>query len=642
MKNYVVFCGILVLLWTSRLPCQQTTFGVAGGLQNTMHAADFSQLGNYASCCPKFSDGTGIGYWFSGGVEFPVFDVMRIVPRFNIAVHNGTLRYDEWTVVADLRTPPSVRDALFRHELNTSVSTVGLEVVGAVQLLPSFDVVAGIRTAWIWTSQFHQTEHLVHPADYGSYVGGGRVWVDHRGTIPNALPLQFGLLTGLRYALPLSQARTVVLLPEVTYHHSLTQVTSTERWKTHDLRIGVGVSVALRNAEAKSDTVPEPPTTNVHNIPPPADPPVAFIQVSGKRGGHEVPFDTIRVEETEIVDWLPVLGHVYFDKGSDSIPSRFIETGRTAFVKPEALTLEEATSAVLGIVASRMIGQPGCTIELIGCTSDVPGDEGIVLAQRRAESVRRELLRYGIHPGRITIRSQRLPSMPTRASDRKDDELAHEENRRVELIPSDPEILDPLTLRQTHRTVIPDSLIIRFSIQSRLPLRSQTVRIPTTPAHNFYGSPYTIPSPTQTDSAIMVVVDSLGQSDSVLKVLPVSYSSVQKKRTEHQAGIDVERYSLILFKFDDATVTKEHRRVLNHIRTKINEGATVTILGMTDVMGSQDYNTTLSRKRASEVAKVLGIEPQFIQALGSKQPRFRDSVPEGRAYNRTVVIELRP
>jgi outer membrane protein OmpA-like peptidoglycan-associated protein len=123
--------------------------------------------------------------------------------------------------------------------------------------------------------------------------------------------------------------------------------------------------------------------------------------------------------------------------------------------------------------------------------------------------------------------------------------------------------------------------------------------------------------------------------------LPVSVLTAQRKRTERRGDAEVERYSLILFAFDDATVTNEHRQVLERIRTRMREGARVRILGMTDVMGASDYNLNLSRRRAEEVARALGLDKSVIEAVGARQPRFDNAAPEGRAYNRTVVIEVR-
>jgi outer membrane protein OmpA-like peptidoglycan-associated protein len=124
-------------------------------------------------------------------------------------------------------------------------------------------------------------------------------------------------------------------------------------------------------------------------------------------------------------------------------------------------------------------------------------------------------------------------------------------------------------------------------------------------------------------------------------VVSIDGMSIERKAKEQIAGEEIERYSLILFAFDNATITPEHERQLERIRAKMRDGAHVRIIGMTDAMGSSAYNLDLSRRRALEVAKALGSDESAIEARGAEQPRFSNERPEGRAYNRTVIIEVK-
>jgi outer membrane protein OmpA-like peptidoglycan-associated protein len=62
---------------------------------------------------------------------------------------------------------------------------------------------------------------------------------------------------------------------------------------------------------------------------------------------------------------------------------------------------------------------------------------------------------------------------------------------------------------------------------------------------------------------------------------------------------------------------------------------------MTDVLGSDEYNRDLSQRRAKEVARALGVTSVTIDARGESAPQFVNDLPEGRASNRTVVVELK-
>jgi outer membrane protein OmpA-like peptidoglycan-associated protein len=62
---------------------------------------------------------------------------------------------------------------------------------------------------------------------------------------------------------------------------------------------------------------------------------------------------------------------------------------------------------------------------------------------------------------------------------------------------------------------------------------------------------------------------------------------------------------------------------------------------MTDRAGSDDYNRLLSLRRAREVARMLGVKDVVVEGLGEDSPQFPNQLPEGRAANRTVIVELR-
>ncbi len=620
---------------------QPVEISLFGGMSADMHQASFSQLGTYASCCPEFEGGWGVGSWLGLGVELPLSNRFRIVPQITHAVNNGTMTSTEASFVADLRDTPRVRDALFRHDLDATISTIGLEPLALYRVIGGLDVMVGFRVAFVLRTHFTQTETLEEPDDYGTYLGAGRTWVNHEATIPDANPIATGLVAGLRYRVPLNASNSVNLSPEASYVMPMSSVTRGTEWTISSIRLGLSVSYAL-GGETTPDTIP---ADTIVPAQPEAPYPTIAMTVEGLVEGERMPFDTVRIEETRIIDYVPVLGHVYFETGSAVVPSRYLVSAGSVLHDSTQLTPQAATTAVLGIVAKRIQQYPGTRITLIGATSDTPNDKGLELARARAEAVKRALIDLDVPSNSIIVQAQRTPSMPTRASSPADASLAHAENQRVEIIPHRPEILDPLVLGRVHTTVAPDSLHISVhTVSSTGIVQCVATRLNGAPIaleSNSDGYAASVPSPAVNQVYVAMVTDSIGRTVADSALVPVNHLSVERKRTERLGNAEVERYSLILFAFDNATVTSEHSRVLDRIRSRIKEGAQVHILGMTDVMGSSEYNLMLSHKRAEEVARVLGLDARSIQALGSQQPQYSNNAPEGRAYNRTVVIELR-
>jgi len=74
--------------------------------------------------------------------------------------------------------------------------------------------------------------------------------------------------------------------------------------------------------------------------------------------------------------------------------------------------------------------------------------------------------------------------------------------------------------------------------------------------------------------------------------------------------------------------------------------ASVTILGQTDIIGTEDYNVALSVRRAQSVYQTVmdsGISsPERVTSKGNgpHDPPYDNASPEGRSFNRTVIITI--
>lgn len=627
-------------------------FGLVLGGNLASHNTSFSQIGPYASCCPEFSNSTQLGIYLGGFYTLPLSQKWSIQARLTYASSPYSSTYAESSWVADLRDTPRVRDAVFTHEFDASLSTLSLEPMIGIRPFGTFDMFLGGTLGVVMTAHFTQTETLTEPEDYGAYLGAGRTWVNHDADIPDASSIRASALAMIRYSIDLNQRGTMFLAPELSYHLPLTNVTSAVDWKYSELRFGIAVGLRSPReeslpAEAVQPTPPPPP-------PPPA-PVVTYTStvdlLRRNADGSTMPLTTVKIEEVRVVDYLPVLGHIYFDAGSASVPSRYFMSGGKARSTPEQLTPEEATVAVLGIVARRMNERPNAKIVLTGSTSNTAEDSRPGLARERAEQVRDLLVSFGVAYDAIQIKARQLPQMPTRGGSPAEQSLAHEENRRVEITSTDSSLLDPVSLMSSIVNYDPDTVIVRSATDTPADQRPRMkIRISGRPVVNellkgqsmewkFSTSGF---SPSS-DSIVAQLTSSGQNGDSLVasRTAPIDMMTIERKANEHLGGEEIERYSLILFGFDNATITPEHERQLERIRERMRQGATVRILGMTDAMGSDTYNLELSRRRAFEVARSLGLGEESIEALGAGQPRFRNTIPEGRAYNRTVIIEVK-
>lgn len=108
-------------------------------------------------------------------------------------------------------------------------------------------------------------------------------------------------------------------------------------------------------------------------------------------------------------------------------------------------------------------------------------------------------------------------------------------------------------------------------------------------------------------------------------------------------GIVVEFSSAVLFGFNKSDLSAEAKGNLDKLVTVLNTypDTDIEIQGHTDSKGTEEYNQTLSEKRASAVSAYLVTKkiPQTritIRGFGETVPKYDNETEEGRAQNRRV------
>ncbi|MCU0329766.1 MAG: hypothetical protein MUC47_02175 [Candidatus Kapabacteria bacterium] len=644
-------------------------FGLMGGLGLGTHDAAFSKLGSFPSCCPEFTGGSGTGAVIGGYAAFSLSDGVRIHTRLLSSSEPATMTDDERTVVADLRNGASVVDALFRHELNASIATIGLEPLIAWQPAGSLELMIGPRLAFTTTASFTQRETLVEPSDYGAYLGDDRVWVDNSGLIPNAQSVRLGVVLAARYSLPMNADSTLLLVPEASYVYDVTGVAAGVSWKSHQLRLMAGIGWRPRR-EQEPIIEPAPPSKDeevpIVEVPVDRKPPLAgsIRAVAVQANGGEEALVEMKVEETVAKELRPLLPYVYFSAGDARIPDRYRR--RT---KEEALRFREdqlyADSTLgiyhdlLNVIGRRLQSRPSASLTLTGTVSSTPQDNGQDLARRRAEAVRDYLVSsWGIPASRLTIVARgTLPELPTRANDPADVELAHEENRRVEISCSDPSVLEPVLTTDTLRVSNPPSVrfwtenltasrLMSWKVEARqagvgLYSASGTGVLPKAHLWNIMENRATIPLAEEPIEYQLTLEDDRGSVFvSPPLSIPVRQLTISRKKIEQVGDREIERFSLILFDFNESAVKGQNASIVSIIASRTQNATSVTIAGSTDVIGSEAYNGQLARSRATETAKALGLTGTARIVSTGEQGPYTMSLPEGRAYSRTVVVTV--
>lgn len=101
----------------------------------------------------------------------------------------------------------------------------------------------------------------------------------------------------------------------------------------------------------------------------------------------------------------------------------------------------------------------------------------------------------------------------------------------------------------------------------------------------------------------------------------------------------------VYFDFNKASLSREAQQIIQQLATqlKANNAATVTIIGKTDLSGSDSYNMALSKRRAETVRSELlkaGVPASrmTLQWTGERQPPVK--TPDGVREPRNRVVEI--
>lgn len=477
--------------------------------------------------------------------------------------------------------------------------------------------------------------------------------------IPGANSFAYGVSGGLAYDIPMnskSASRTRwYLTPFAEASYMMDQREAADRPDAD--RNDVWVTTSIRGGfQLKFGNTPAP---------------VAVVAVA-----EDLPLDlSLRApsaitEERRVTEWFPLRNYIFFGApGEAAVPAKYTKlttTDAAAFdektlLNPPVTGTSTTTMSrsqrqmgvyynALNIYADRLRDNAGTTIQLVGAAPTAAEGE------RQAQAVKDYMVStFGLDAARISVKGQVRP--PHASGDRdtpnEDLDLVREENLRVEVLSDNNNILKPVEIQAVQTEPIDND--IALNVRAGGNVQSWMVTISGEGFNQTYG-PYagsaqridakpilgTRPSGNYTATVTATMADGKTQTKST------NFSLVRRELPP----VTGQRYS-ILFEFDDSRTVQTYDQFLRtEVAPRIPTGSTVVVHGHTDRVGLEDYNLELSNKRAQEARRVLEDELTKLgktatfdsYGFGETEQRapFGNENPEGRYYNRTVLIEVIP
>lgn len=372
--------------------------------------------------------------------------------------------------------------------------------------------------------------------------------------------------------------------------------------------------------------------------------------------------NNVNIKKVIAKEYFPLLNYIFYDQNSFDINNKFLDQFKGSDFNENSLNPEQILIYynLLNIIGNRIKKNPG-NITLVGCNSN----EGIeknnkFLSESRAITLKNYFIKnFNLDDKYFTIKFRNLPD---KSSNINIDE-GKQENRRVEIIPSDISLLDLVEVVHNSVLVNPATIFIKPLINSYYKIKEWVfeLKIGNQIVFTKKGTddlPESINLNLEQiltnlnldkDDYMIFEIKALNIKDNwsqpFIQKYPVTFESINKESID-SSGIKIEKLSLVLFDFNSSELSERNKRALDKIKTNLLNAKKIIIRGYTDNIGAEEYNYKLSLKRAENIKTIIkninNNVPIEVEGLGELSPLYDNSTPEGRFYNRTcqIIIEL--
>jgi outer membrane protein OmpA-like peptidoglycan-associated protein len=619
-------------------------FGVAAGANFNFYRGTTQRLNDNLTVPTAFHDGDGIGLFAAPLVEYHFPDSV-----WGIMLQTGyDNRQADWDQVISPCNCPM--------DLSTDLSYITVEP--SLRIAPfknGLYVYGGPRVAFNLDKSF--TYKKGTNPDVPAQIAGPDVNEDF-GNVENTI---VSMQVGAGYDIPLSsntQKTQFVLSPFVSFQPYFGQNSrATESWNITTVRVGA----ALKFGQGRKSIVEEAEVVT----------PVVGFTVNSP---ENIPGERL------VTETFPLRNYVFFEKQSTEIPGRYVllnkdnvkdfKEDQVEVNTPKDLSGRSKREMavyynVLNILGDRMEKNPSSTITLVGSSEKGPEDGKLM-----AGSVKKYLVDvFGIDATRIAVEGRNKPKIPSeKPGGTRELDLLREGDRRVSIESNSPALLmefqsgpnaplKPVQIKGIQEAPV-ESYVTFKAEGAKAAFTSWKLELTDENGIVQNFGPYTedearLPGKTilGTDTEGDYKVKMVGTTkDGGIVTEESNINVVLWTPSELEEGM---RFS-ILYEFDDSKAIAMYEKYLTEIvAPKIPENGKVIIHGYTDVIGESDNNQKLSLARANDVKKILGKAMSnakrndvAFEVYGSGEDEasapFGNKLPEERAYNRTVVIDLIP
>lgn len=633
--------------------------------------SNFKNLGKSETCCSGFSSGFGTGLNFGAGYSYLIEDKTWIYFGLDYSKLNSDfIEFENEAINID---GTNRLDAKIEQKVVSKISALGINLGASLELLKSIEAYIGYRLGLPSNIDYTQTETLIEPNEGVFQETNSRIRTNESGTLKSNL--YHSIVGKIGYKLFTNKDETTYISPNIGFNIGLNSIYDNMNLKHNSINFGVDLAYEFNleqsptiedenkhekklsktdssNNESNSDTTLL--ASAKKNIPRVIISPIS-VDINGKRqqGGQ------IDLDEVKSIKMTPLLNYIFFETDSSNIPLRYSLLSKTDSHSFNTKNLFEKNTIeiyhhLLNIIGERMINNPKSDLKIVGTKSEIEkGEKAKVIAIDRAKSVRDYLVEtWGINSDRLKISSIDAPYIPSKGTDEK----SIEENQRVELYSDNDKLLEPLILKDTLYTPITEEIKFYTVLDTNIKLNKWKLIITDNDGKTINeiddkSNPPLIINFKITDQIANQIkdaddlnyrfelVDKEGTIENVTGRFLININTLKYKESKKLSDNRIDKYSLILFDYDKFELNKKNLDIIKYIKSNINNKTKLLISGYSDIIGDENYNKELSKKRTESVFEQFNENKDKQEfPYGESILLFNNNLPEGRFYSRTVII----
>ncbi len=612
--------------------------------------------------CGNYLNGTSSSYYIAMGAGYDIFDKLL---TFDSRIYLEAIPIELEANTDNFEVYDSQKDEYVKlqlqHNYKANINYLGFDfglTSQPLDFLPIFIRIGYDFASPLGSATFTNSQTIQSPNGI-LFPNQRRTQILEEGDLTN-----LNTSNGLNFALQtrFDWLSNLQIGAEISYRKGLNSLLNNADWNTDIYRFGVMVN--LDNGVEK-DTTQNNLAQNTNEkdtipieIPKPQKPitPIKSQNLSDLRA------ENVSILETFVTQTYPILPYIFFDSASANLRKVYDKKYENSYQFDEKTLPQDNLEIyyyILDILGSRMTkNNAKLTITGLADINEFNIEaERENLGKQRAEIIAKYLInKWGIDKNRLIIDTKDKSKIN---SNNRDIAI---ENRRIELNSTDEKLFEPI-IHSRFIEYTSNKKEQNVSFKAKNEINSIKLFVKSDNQINevdksFYklnksGNNYNLTlNNSQNYLKTYSNIKDLYQEKELLVITEDKYNQIDTINTgftvfKDKNNFELGRLNLIVFDFNSSEISTINKNMLkNFTRYAIKEDSKTKIIGSTDLVGELNYNFKLSQDRADAVADLLrGYLPAYrydeVKGIGPTDIRYDNSIPEGRFYCRTVLIEVK-